>query len=153
MAKLFKNRKSDRKKVILANDNSHILDAWNGKTLVDLDDEINMVNVMVGTQTVEVNGVETEITNLIVETDKQFIKVSLSKEASQKLEDDEEYITDNIEDMVFRTQRVKGENDKEGDYDNYTGPRKISFGKPSGLTLGTTKVLIGTEKQLVEDKK
>ena len=141
MGKLnLKNKKEVKRTLVPISQDESLMQIFKDKTLAELDAVFDCTKIGFDRQEGTGKWADTEFLNLIVETKHKVIQVPFSKEAAKEILADEEYLTNNIEDMVFRLNRKHVEG-VDGP-DEYTGGLYMNFGKPGGLSLSDNYVVI-----------
>lgn len=142
---LIKNRegKAIKKRNVLANQSEEIIKeflSFDGKTLVDVDLKLDgkLLDIAVGKKELE-DG--TTITNLVMEFKDRTVGFPMSRGFAEDVDTDSEVLLDG---EFYVRNKFDADKDVEGEYP-YSGPKYISFGKPSGITYDTVESLVAAK--------
>lgn len=115
-----------------------------GCTLLEVNDIMPITSIAIGTRTVEIDGADTTIKNLIVEFNKEKVAFNFSK--AFDVEEFEAGDEDLLMNSRFYVRNKFADGQKEDE--EPAGARYISFGKPSSLTFEDVTVLVGDEPKV-----
>lgn len=117
---------------------------FDGMTLLEVNDKWPISGIAVGSRTVEINGADTVIKNLIVEFNKEKVAFNFSKSFdTEEFESGDEDLLMNSR-FYVRNKFAEGQSEDE----EPKGDLYISFGKPSSLTFDDVTVLVGEEPKV-----